>query len=446
MSFMEGQFRPPLALEAVVADALARPLPRLTPRKVRLPGLPRKADVVTGMRRVGKTWLLFQLMQEAVAAGAPRESLLYLNFEDERLLPLSARDLQGILDAWGRRHPELLDRPRTLLLDEVQNVQGWERFVRRLLDEGGIRVVVTGSSARLLGREIATALRGRSLTTELFPFSFAEFVAHRGLELPSRWPPPAAVRVRLSGALREYLAIGGFPEVQELRPELRLRVLQEYVDMALLRDVVERHAIADVAPLRWLLRRFLRQPAGAFSVHRLHRDLVSQGYRVGKDTVHEHVARLEEAHLLHIVDLDARSERQRQVNPRKAYPADHSLATACSFQAGENIGHLLENVVCAQLLRQGARLGYVRTRGGREVDFLARWPDGRVGLIQVAAELAEPETRRRELLALEEAGRERRIPSRTIVTLEDEEEARTPAGTVRIVPAWRWLLEGEGKP
>jgi len=165
VSFVEGQEARGAVIEALIADFQEREIPRVTPRSLSLPSLPGKADVVVGMRRSGKTWFLYQLIGDLLARGIDRSRLLYLNFEDERLLPLQTTDLSRIPDAFYRRFPASREHPCWFFFDEIQNVPGWETFVRRLLDTEKISLVLTGSSARLLNREIATSLRGRSLAT-----------------------------------------------------------------------------------------------------------------------------------------------------------------------------------------------------------------------------------------------------------------------------------------
>jgi predicted AAA+ superfamily ATPase len=424
----------------LVAEFEERGLPAPTPRTVALPELPGKADALVGMRRVGKTWRLFQHLQARLAAGVPRSHLLYVNLEDERLA-LEAADLSRLMDAWYARHPAVLDAPHWLYLDEVQNVAGWERFVRRLLDEGRTRVLVTGSSSRLLSAEIATSLRGRALATELLPFSFEEALRHAGEALPDAWPVGPRVRARLVRAWHRYEESGGFPEVQTLEPALRRRVLQEYVDVAILRDVIERHTVTQVHALRWLVRRFLANPAGRFTANRLHRDLKSQGFTIGKDAVHALIAHLEDAHLIYTLPLWTPNVAQRLTNPRKAYPVDPALSRTAAFAQPEDVGHRLETFVYLELRRRGLEeLGYFETDAGFEVDFCGRDAQGELHLIQVCADLSGAETRARELRALEAAMAALGVREGLVVTRDEAAEHRTPAGRVRVVPAWTWAL------
>lgn len=343
-------------IEELVADFEGKALPELTPRQLELPGLPGKVDVVVGMRRSGKTCLLYQKIRELEAAGVGRDRILYFNFEDERLLPLRAEDLHLVPEALYRRHPEARDQLCYFFFDEIQNVPGWERFVRRLIDSERVAMVITGSSAKLLSLEIATSLRGRSLASELLPFSFAESLRHGGIEIPSRWPPAARQRSLLEHHAARYLDVGGFPEVQGISPSLRARVLQDYVDVVLLRDVAERHGIENLTALRYLERSLLANPAQRFSISRLYNDLKSQGVRVGKDTLHEYLSHLEDAFLVFTITVASRSIRGRQVNPRKGYLVDPALSSVTSFRATRDLGHFLENTVYLELRRRGFQM------------------------------------------------------------------------------------------
>jgi predicted AAA+ superfamily ATPase len=441
MSFVERRIEIEPLLDRLIADFQDRELPDLTSRRLELPEIPGKADVVVGMRRSGKTYLVYEKIRELLGSGIGRDRMLYLNFEDERLLPLDVTDLHRIPEAHYRRHPDSRGKKCWFFFDEIQNVPGWERFIRRLLDTEKVAMTVTGSSARLLSREIATHLRGRSLVTELLPFSFAEALAHAGIEVPGTWPPPARERSLLEHRFERSLATGGFPEVQGLDPELRTRVLQDYVDGVLFRDVVERYGVDNLPALRYLERSLLARPANKFSIHRYYNDLKSQGIRVGKNTLHEYLQHLEDAFLVFTVTIASRSERARQINPRKCYPIDPALAAATSFPASGDLGHLLETVIYLELRRRGFRVAYVHTGGGHEVDFLAQHSSGRRLLLQVAAEMGSEATRRRELRALEEAMEEQGIDHGVVVTLREERSLETGSGQVRVVPAWRWLLD-----
>jgi hypothetical protein len=432
-----------IILEHIIGDFQERALPQPTRRDVTVPMLPGKADTLIGMRRTGKSWRIFQAMNELLATGAAKETLLYINFDDERLYPLTTDDLQRIPETFFRLYPENKHRRCHFFFDEIQNVTGWERFVRRLLDTENAHITLTGSSARLLSREIATTLRGRSLATEIFPFSFREALRHQGEDDTLVKRPGTARRALLANRLRGYLETGGFPEVQGIEVPYRVRILQEYVDVVILRDVVERHGIGNLAPLRYLIRHLLGAPACAFSINRFHNDLKSQGIACGKNSLHDYLAHLEDAYLVQSIHVDSRSERQRQVNPRKVYPIDTGLAQAFRHGPGMDRGRLLETLVFLDLRRRGMKIAYFRSEQGYEVDFLARSGQGETLAIQVVETIADPSTRQRELRALEAAMLERKLSSATLVTLDEEAQIETASGPVAVVPAWRWLLREE---
>src|SRR4029077_16903213 len=231
------------------------------------------------------------------------------------------------------------------------------------------------------------------------------------------------------------------PEVQSISQDLRVRVLQEYVDVVIFRDVFERHGVTNLPALRYLERRRVAQPAGRFSVRKLFNDLKSQGMRVGKDTLYEYLAHLEDSFLLSTVTIASSSARVRQANPRKCYPIDPALSAALSFPASGDVGPPLETAVYLELRRRGRSLAYVSTRSGYEVDFLAEDSRGSRELIQVCAVLEDPTPRQREIRALEEGMTETACEKATLVTLREEGSVEIAGHTVRIVPAWRWMLE-----
>lgn len=439
----------------LLADSARRPLPQFTPRRVhgrvRMPG---KVTAVAGMRRVGKTTFLHQLRAERLARGVAKERLPYVSFEDERLAGLNAAHLHLLLDEYYRQFPLPEDDEAgsgacghpvvTWHFDEIQIVPGWERFVRRVLDAGDAEVVVSGSSAAMLSREIATALRGRAWQAPLHPFSFAECLEHVGHPAPGPDEPmTAAERGRMERRFLDWLARGGFPEAQGLDRAARRQLLGDYVDVAMLRDVVERHRVRNVTALRLLVRHLLGNAAGRFSIQKFYGSLKSQGVAVAKDTLHEFLAHLEDCFLVRIVEMESASERQRMVNPRKAYPADTGLIQVFDPADKANTGHALETAVLIELQRRRYQVSYVRTPENYEVDFFARSPCGRTDLIQVCADMSDPATATREFRALEAAGVRFPQARQTLLTLtRDGLPAEAPPG-VDVSPAYEWMLAGE---
>jgi len=385
---------------------LARPLVR---RDVRFPSLPGKIDVAIGMRRSGKTCALLQVMQDLLAAGAPEESLFHLSLDDDRLGSLDASAAAALVDEFYAIYPENHRRTCHLFLDEVHVVDGWARWVRRLHDTKKAKLYLTGSSAKLLSREIATELRGRSLATTIWPFSFREWLRAQGQE-PERPLLGRPSRDLLAQRLVEYLTAGGFPEVVGRNAPERVAVLQNYVDVVVFRDVVERHQITNLPAARYLTRLLLHSLGRPFSINKAFNDLRSQGRRISKDTLYAYQAYFEDAFLCFAVGRHGASARKSEIAPRKVFAVDPGLATAFLPAGTTDLGRRFENLVYLDLRREGTEIGYHVTADGREVDFVATWPDGRSEILQVSWDADDKATRAREEEALRVAERELGLP------------------------------------
>jgi uncharacterized protein len=419
------------------------PPTRMTQRDIVLPAVPNKAQAVIGMRRAGKTTFLLQLQSQkrALEPKAPHKAI-YLSFDDDRLSDLDHAQLSELLEEYFRRHPELRNKQRcTWYLDEIQLVAGWERFVRRVLDTEQIDIVVSGSSARMLSREVHTSLRGRGLETIVRPFSFREYLRHRQLEpLKASNRLKAAERSAIEKSFLQYLRFGGFPEAQGLTQVLQTQLLQSYVDTVIFRDIIERYQLSQIAALRWLTRQCLRNPASLISLHRFHLDLKAQGHGTSKDALHAMFGHLLDAFLIEAIPIATESERQLNANPRKIYPIDPGLIAAFDQSGRSNIGHALEVMVQSELQRRGARLAYVKTKRGFEVDFLARYPNGDEQLIQVCADLSEASTRERELRALADAAQLYPRADKLVLVLYPSDVPLVQVAGVDTHTAWGWAL------
>jgi len=424
-----------------IIDSFSLPIPRLTRRDVHLPEVKGKAIAVIGARRTGKSTYLWQVLSERLAKGYPRESLLFFSFEDERLAGMKANDLQILVEEYYRLYPQLREKHKVVFfLDEIQSVPGWETFVRRLLETENIEVFVSGSSARLLSREVATSMRGRAMEALIHPFSFREYLRHLNSE-PKKDVSrlTKSDRSELEKNLRDYLLNGGFPETVGLNPRDRFDLLRGYVDISLLRDVIERHKVSHPVTLRWMIRHLLANAGAYFSVNKFYGNLKSQGLQVAKDTLHKYFSFLEDAFIIRAVSIASRSKRRRMVNPRKVYPTDSGLIKLYDPLGETSVGHALETCILLELERRGAEIWYVRNSTGTEVDFLARYPEDRRELIQVCTHLDTEEVQERELRGLYDAMSEDKNCSAHLIVLEPEIPRGLP-DSIHIHRASEWLL------
>ena len=430
------------AVRTVLLDLQEASLETGTPRRFAMEPVAGKAAVCIGVRRSGKSTYLYQRIAQLLAAGVPRENILYVNFFDDRLQGLRDTGLGVITEAYYSLYPEKKNTETVYcFFDEIQAMLGWEPYVDRLLRTERCEVHLTGSSARMLSKEIATQMRGRSLSWEMFPFSFREFLDYRGIR--SEGPLSTKKQLLVRKAFGEFWESGGFPEVVGLDRHLRVKTHQEYFHAILFRDLVERHDVSHPRAVVDLARRLVDSAGSLYSINRLTGYLQSLGHKTPKSSVSDYVAWFEDAYFLFTVRIYDASLARANTNPKKVYCVDHALVTSVSSGILVNAGHLLENLVFVALRRRGDEIFYYKTRKGLEVDFVVPRPGGAPLLIQVCESLAEPATRKREIRALDEAMREVAAEDGILVTRDERDSLETETGRIEVLPAWRFLLDME---
>jgi predicted AAA+ superfamily ATPase len=415
------------------------------PRRVKVISVPGKATVCIGVRRGGKSTFMFQIIQQLQDKGVSRRNILYLNFFDDRLHNLRHDSLGVILDAYFSLYPEKKNTENIYcFFDEIQIVSGWEPFIDRLIRTEKCEVYITGSSAQMLSKEIATQMRGRALSWEMFPFSFREFLDFQKIECDG--PLSTKKRLTIQKAFEEYWETGGFPEVVGQDRRLRIKTHQEYWSAMLLRDLVERHDVSHPKAVTDLAHWLVDNTASLYSINNLTGYLKSLGHKTPKSVVADYLEWLEDAYILFTVRIFDASLARANTNPKKIYCIDHALVTSVNSGILVNSGHLLENLVFTALRRITPNIFYFKTRSGREVDFIApnvaAASQGPVHmLVQACESMSNPQTRTREVTALREAMTELELSEGTIVTRGEEEQIDFESGRINVVPAWRFLLK-----
>ncbi|MCL2647336.1 MAG: ATP-binding protein [Phycisphaerales bacterium] len=427
-------------LKAMILDFQESPLETGVPRRLAIKAVPGKASVCIGVRRSGKSTYLIQIIQRLLDRGVPRENILYLNFFDDRLHDLQQAGIGLVAEAYYALYPEKKSAEKVYcFFDEVQSIVGWEPFVDRLMRTEKCEVYLTGSSARMLSKEIATQMRGRALSWEMFPFSFREFLDYKGID--SAGTLSTKRRLLVQKAFGEYWESGGFPEVLGLTRQLRIKTHQEYFHAVLFRDLIERHDVAHPKAVDDLAHWIMDNIASPYSINRLTGYLQSLGHNAPKSAVSNYLSWFEDAYFLFSTRIFDASLARSHTNPKKAYCVDHAMITSVSSGILVNSGHLLENLVFMALRRTFHEVFYYKTTTGREVDFIVRSGSQLPMLTQVCESLAEPQTRKREMAALVEAMPELRIKTATIVTRSEDERIETDAGIIKVVPIWKFLLD-----
>jgi predicted AAA+ superfamily ATPase len=410
-----------------------RQFSRIVPRDYDIPYDTKKIVSLIGVRRSGKTYILFALIEKLRKIIDPR-NIIYINFEDDRLYPLELKNLDDLMEGFYELYPEKREEKVYLFLDEVQNIEGWERYVRRIDDTLNIQLFITGSSSKLLSSEIATTLRGRTITYEVFPFSFKEYLRYKEIEV-NLYSSKSLSFIR--NAFNQYLTGGGFAETFNETPDVQKRILKDYLDLIIYKDVVERYTIKNQSLLKHLIKYMFVNMGTLISVNKLYNDYKSQGYRVGKDTFYDYISYLQEAYALFTTPIYRNSVREEQRNPKKLYAIDNGFKKLFSISLSADYSKLYENLAFLHLRRESSEVYYFKEK--QEVDFYVR--TDKEYLINVSYAIEDEKTLKRELNALLEGMKYFKLDRAYLITADRDESIKVDTGVIEIIPMWKWLLK-----
>lgn len=385
---------------------------------------PAANHVFVGIRRAGKSYLLYQYIHQLVQEGHSMEEILFVNFEDERISDIQKDELHLILEAYR----ELYALQPIIFLDEIQNVEGWEHFARRLADEK-YRVFVTGSNAHMLSREIASTLGGRYLLREVYPFSFGEYLTFKGITLKDHWElsPVKSDVIRL---MKDYFYTGGLAESFPLLDKRTWH--QSLYDKILLSDIVMRKRIRNERSLRLMVRKLAESVMQPTSVKRIQNILQGDGTKITRETIADYLDYMHEAYLSFSLSnyTDSLAER---ATIQKHYFFDNGILNLFITEPDTK---LLENLVAIHLYRiYGDKLLYFNRNV--EVDFYV--PDANE-LIQVSYSIRDANTRKREVDALKKTASFLNTSSLKIVTYEEEDTIEEDGFHIEVIPIYKFLL------
>lgn len=377
--------------------------------------------IITGIRRCGKSTILKQIM-------AHKESFCYVNFENERFLEFQAQDFELLQEVLM----EVYGHNQLYFFDEIQNIDKFESFVRRLHDQGK-KMFITGSNASLLSPELGTKLTGRYKQVDLFPFSFREFLLFHKIKPEKEWPYITEKKVQLQQWFTEFLSRGGFPEYLINKDDSYLQTIYENI---IYRDIVARYAIKKQKILKELVNLLLSNISSPFTYNSLKESLGL----ANSITVKEYISYLSNSYLLFEVPRFDFSVRKQLAAPKKIYSIDQGMYRLAGLHFSENKGSILENTIFIELKRRGKEIYYYSQK--RECDFIIKAGAKITEAIQVCFSLNQA-NQGREIAGLLEALAFFKLSSGTIITMEQEEEIARENKTIRIIPAWKWLLRKE---
>jgi predicted AAA+ superfamily ATPase len=380
--------------------------------------------IIQGVRRCGKSTLLAQLIDKL----AP-QSVHYLNFEDERLVSFKVSMFNILLEVFY----EVNGQHNIFVFDEIQVVEGWERFVRRLHNSGK-KIFVTGSNASLLSQELGTKLTGRHLDLELFPFSFQEFLCFKEYSFHQDDFYHIERRSQLHKYFNEYLYEGSMPVYLQTRQRGALSSLYEDI---VIRDVIQRYQIDNIKLFRELTLYLASNSTSSITYSKL-----KQYFHLGSvNTVIKYLGYLENSYFLFIVNSFSPSYKKQLNTPKKIYIICNAFIDKIGFHLTENRGVLLENLVFLQLRRCFKQIYYYKTQNDLEVDFLTYDAPDNIYLIQVTWSISEVQIREREITALVKAMQETKTIQSWILTESETETITIDDKTIYVLPVYQWLLQ-----
>lgn len=377
--------------------------------------------IITGIRRCGKSVLLQQMRDKM------DEKDFFFNFDDERLVNFKLEDFATLQECFF----ELFGEQHTYYFDEIQNVAGWETFVRRLYNEGN-KVVVTGSNARMLSRELGTHLTGRYISVEVYPFSFAEYLQLRQIEPSQKDFYLLSGRSMLLERFRDFLEKGGFPKYLQTES---VRYLSSLYESIVFRDVMARNGLTNDKEIQELVFYLASNATKRVTYSSLGKTI---GIR-HPETIKNYLEYIQQTYIIFQLLKYAPSVKTQMLSPKKVYFIDNALVSRMGFNATDNVGVKLENVVFIELKRRGYSLFYHADK--KECDFLVREGGRITQAYQVTVKMEDEKTRKREIEGMQEAMDAYQLSEGYIITMDEQEELVVDGKAIHVVPAWEWMLK-----
>lgn len=421
-------------IKSIIADFHASPIEPVFMRDLELPVDSGKVISLIGPRRSGKSFYFLNLVRKLAESGVKMERILYLNFEDERL-NLQAAHLDLVLQAYQELYPEVRLKECYFFFDEIQNIEHWEKFARRCYDTITRNIFLTGSNANLLSREIATAMRGRTLTYEILPLSFLEYLRFKKVNAQKQ---DTATRSKMRKLFRQYLTEGGYPEVVLMNTNLQTQALQEYFDVMTYRDLVERYQFTNLTVIKYFLKRIASTTGSYLSLNKIYNELRSLNYKLDKNFLYEVNEAAKAVYLSLPVSKFDYSELKRNNSDKKTYFIDNGLLNAITFKFSQDLGKMLENLCYLEFRRQKKNIYYYKDV--KECDFVL-FEEGKKPLpVQVCFDLTDPDTFSREIGSLVYCCKKLKINSGVVISMTGREPKQVDGIKIKFLDAMEFCL------
>ncbi len=432
------------SIKQYLIETFERAIPKLITRNYDFPETSR-IHVLIGARRVGKTFLLFQKMHEYVGQGYSRSSLLYLNFEHPLLYKkIKYDEIHILLETFWSLYPPIKNEPTVLFIDEPQVLEGWEIAVRALHDDYKFPIFITGSSSKLLSKEIATILRGRTLTSWVFPLSFSEFLSFKECNINPLDKLTIKKKAELIYNVNEFFSFGGYPEIVLQQQEIiKLRIMRDLLDLTIFRDLVQRFSIRNTSIVQQLIHFITSNTANEMSIHKMFNHFKSQGITINKNTFYDYINMLEDVSFIHTLRRYSPSIRKEYSHAPKFYLNDPGFLSLYSIDSKTR---QLESYVFIHLKREIKnnplkKLYYWKSSEEWEIDFFITEGNKPFAAIQVSYSIDNPQTKEREIRSLIECKKEFPKILLYIITFDSEPVILKENFDIEVIPFWNWALK-----
>ena len=375
-------------------------------------------------------------MSNKLSDTIPKTKILFLNFEDERL-ELGVNELDLILQSFSELYPEQNLSECYFFFDEIQNITNWEKFVRRVYDTISKNIFITGSNSKLLSSEIATSLRGRTLSYEVYPLSFSEYLSFKDIEVDLYSSKSLAY---IKNAQDKFLTDGAFPETLFLEEQYRNQTLQlqEYFNVLLYKDLAERYNITNTVALKFFLKRIIASSTKQISINKIYNELKSSGIKIGKNTLYDFLDYVQNIYLALTLHKYDKSLANKELGEKKIYSIDIGLNNATEFKFSDNVGKSLENAVFLELKRNYDEIFYYRDSNS-ECDFIVNEKNTITRAIQVTYDMNDEDTKKREIKGIINACKNFNLADGVIVTYENEEVITLDEIKIELIPFYKWI-------
>lgn len=407
-------------------------LPQIIERELRIGGGVTLINTILGPRRAGKTYFLYQLIKDL-----PKAKIIYLNFEDTRLASLTFKDFLDVVNL----HIELFgSEPQYIFFDEPQNVEQWERGVRTLFDQRKYKIILTGSSSKLLSKEIATHLRGRSIKHLLLPYSFREFLRSQKVETPQLMTAKESSVIK--NLLNKWLEWGGYPEVVKTPDAMeKMKILESYKELIIYKDIIERYRPKNSFLIKILIELMTTSFTKEFSINNWFNSLKSRNIAISKKTLYTYSSYIEDSLAIFLLEKWSPKLKEKRLSQKKAYLCDNGLA-----YKQKEISKMMENAVFLELKRlqninPRLEIYYWKDYQLREVDFVVKRGRRIEELIQVTKAESKADLKEREISSLLAASPELKCRNLKVITWGYEALERQGGKKITFIPLWKWLLK-----